>query len=278
MATKTAGQKIVDKGMGAVAEKARRLETLKIEYVPIDSIKPNSYNPNRQEEREFELLKRSITDDGFTQPIIVQRATNEIVDGEHRWRAGRALGMELVPVVYTDMTAEQMRISTLRHNRARGSEDVELGAQLLRDLRELGALDWAQDALMLDDNELQRLMDDVPAPEALAGEEYTEGWAPTKIAQGDARDTDQQRDSMSDEARKKTLELSDRMQKAETQEEKAKIEVQLRKSVYRINLIFKDDEAKIVRGILEPKPAQRLLALCHARRLQNVPQKTEAGR
>ena len=33
---------------------------------------------------------------------------------------------------------------------------------VLRDLRELGALDWAQDSLMLDDSEMNRLLDDKP--------------------------------------------------------------------------------------------------------------------
>ena len=40
-----------------------------------------------------------------------------------------------VPVVFVDMTREQMRVSTLRHNRARGSEDIDKSADVLKDLR-----------------------------------------------------------------------------------------------------------------------------------------------
>ena len=118
-------------------------------------------------------------EDGFTQPVIVQKSTGEIVDGEHRWRASQALNMEKIPVVYVDMTDEQRRVSTLRHNRARGSEDIQLTAQVMRDLEKLGALDWAQDTLMLSDVEVNRLLEDVPAPESLKNEEFSTAWTPT---------------------------------------------------------------------------------------------------
>ena len=71
------------------------------------------------------------------------------------------------------------RVSTLRHNRARGSEDIQLTAQVMRDLEKLGALDWAQDTLMLSDVEVNRLLEDVPAPESLKNEEFSTAWTPT---------------------------------------------------------------------------------------------------
>ena len=69
------------------------LEKLEVAYVPIGSIKPNKYNPNRQSAHDFELLCSSISEDGFTQPVVCQKETREIVDGEHRWRACAALGI-----------------------------------------------------------------------------------------------------------------------------------------------------------------------------------------
>ena len=68
-----------------------RLGVLEIEYVALTDIQPNDYNPNRQSDHDFELLQRSITEDGFTQPVIAHRATKQIVDGEHRWRAAHSL-------------------------------------------------------------------------------------------------------------------------------------------------------------------------------------------
>ena len=167
---KAVTEKIIKKGKKEIDKKNVSLKELAIEYVSVDSIKPNNYNPNRQSEHDFELLLKSMEEDGFTQPIIVQQSTKMIVDGEHRWRAATVLGYTEIPVVFVEMTPEQMRIATLRHNRARGSEDLELSVQVLRDLQELGALDWAQDSLMLSDDEINRLLDDIPVPEALAND------------------------------------------------------------------------------------------------------------
>ena len=103
---------------------------IKIEYVPIDDLQPNDYNPNRQSEEEFELLVRSIIDDGCTITIVVNKDTNVIVDGEHRWRACAVLGYHHVPVVYVDFTESQKRNATLRYNRARGKEDRRVAAEV----------------------------------------------------------------------------------------------------------------------------------------------------
>lgn len=154
-----------------------RLTELQVETWPIDKLIPNEYNPNRQSDHEFELLKRSITDDGMTQPVLVMRATGQIVDGEHRWRACKELGYTEIPVVPVDMTEEQRRVATLRHNLARGSHDIDLTANVLRDLQNLGALDWARDALQLDQVEVDRLLADMtPVQEWGQNEQFSEGW------------------------------------------------------------------------------------------------------
>lgn len=173
-----------EKGRKAVAKNYRTLQALKITYVKPTEVYPNSYNPNRQSEREFELLCSSMLEDGFTQPIIVQEATKEIVDGEHRWRAAQRIGLTEIPVVFVDMPTAQQRISTLRHNRARGSEDIELTIQVMKDLQELGALDHAISSLKIDDREMNALLADLPAPDAQAAEEFSSSWvpAPPKVA------------------------------------------------------------------------------------------------
>ena len=45
---------------------------------------PNKYNPNRMTEHDRALLKQSILEDGWTQPIVVL-PDNTVVDGEQRW-------------------------------------------------------------------------------------------------------------------------------------------------------------------------------------------------
>ena len=58
--------------------------------VPIDKIRPNTYNPNAVAPPEMKLLYDSIKVDGYTMPIVCyyDREQDEyiIVDGFHRYR------------------------------------------------------------------------------------------------------------------------------------------------------------------------------------------------
>lgn len=262
------------KGQAEIEKKNTALGSLTIEYVPVDSINPNDYNPNRQNDHDFELLKRSMTEDGFTQPIICH-TSRTIVDGEHRWRAAQALGYKEVPVVFVDMTPEQMKISTLRHNRARGSEDIELTAQVLRDLEQLGALDWAQDSLMLDDVEMNKLLEDVPAPDALAAEEFSTAWEPDKgggsmLAPegGDSTEAREIKSStgdtintgMSAAAADQVRRREAMLKMAKTAEERQMVAKD--SQIFRLSLIFSGEEAPLVKRVLNPKPAEKIVEFC----------------
>jgi ParB/RepB/Spo0J family partition protein len=97
---------------------------LEIVYVPTLDIIPNEYNPNTHSTKSFDLLLRSIALFGFTQPIVVDRKTNIIIDGEHRWRSACVFEMEQVPVCFIDLDEEQRRIATIMHNEARGKHSV----------------------------------------------------------------------------------------------------------------------------------------------------------
>ena len=246
------------KGRRKVEKKAKMLERLNVEYINLDSLKPNDYNPNRQSDHDFELLLRSMEEDGFTQPVVVNKDL-VIVDGEHRWRAANTLGIKEIPIVKVNMSKEQMRISTIRHNRARGSHDVQLEAEVLRDLQKLGAIDWAKDSLMLDDLELNRLINDVSAPDDLAGEEYSESWTPTELKPEDTS-TDGMAQSGTIKAIEAMREREKRIEQAKTEEDKAKIRQE--STYYRLNLIFANEEAKTVKEVLGDKPAIKILELC----------------
>jgi ParB-like chromosome segregation protein Spo0J len=252
------------KGRAEVERKNEALQALTIEYVGVDDVEPNDYNANRQSDREFELLCRSITEDGFTQPVIVGQ-DGKIVDGEHRWRAARHLGHGQIPIVRVPMDAAQARIATLRHNRARGSEDLELSVEILRDLEKLGALDWAADSLMIDDTELQRLLEDVPTPEALAQEIYSEAWIPETARAETPYEADggATRADLTQHASDLLRDRERRMREAHTEEERRVVAAE-RSRVYRLALTFSNDEAYAVRTILGDTPAASLLTLCRA--------------
>jgi ParB-like chromosome segregation protein Spo0J len=222
------------------------LDKLQITYVGVNDIRPNTYNPNRQSEHDFELLCKSIASDGFTQPVIVNRASNEIVDGEHRWRACKALGFVEVPIVYTDMSAAQMKISTLRHNRARGSEDAGLVTELFRELAEMGAIDAVKEELIMDDVEMQRLLGDMSGDELkdLSIDVPTDMLGPSGhgLTEGDMNSSV---DTEADErrARERILEAAKKTeeQAMSTQD----------KDVYRLMLIYTGPEADDVQAALK---------------------------
>ena len=119
--------------------------------VPIEKIVPNDYNPNAVAPPELRLLYESIREDGYTMPIVCYYDREDdlyvIVDGFHRYRIMRDYpdiyereGGRL-PVSVIDKPLDYRIASTIRHNRARGSHDVDLMSNIVRDLHELGRSD-----------------------------------------------------------------------------------------------------------------------------------------
>lgn len=136
--------------------------------VPIEKIQPNTYNPNSVAPPELKLLYDSIKADGYTMPIVCYYMKSEdtyvIVDGFHRYRImldypdiyEREGGM--LPVSVIDKPLDHRMASTIRHNRARGSHDVDLMSNIVKELHELGRSDaWISKHLGMDRDEILRL-------------------------------------------------------------------------------------------------------------------------
>lgn len=136
--------------------------------VPVEKIKPNTYNPNSVAPPEMKLLYESIKADGYTMPIVCYYSKEQdiyiIVDGFHRYRImleypdiyEREKG--LLPVSVIDKPIDQRMASTIRHNRARGNHDVDLMSNIVKELHELGRSDaWISKHLGMDRDEILRL-------------------------------------------------------------------------------------------------------------------------
>lgn len=70
--------------------------------VPIESIRPNPYQPRREfDEENLKELAASINEAGLIQPLVVQKNARsfELIAGERRLRACKMLGMREVPCV-----------------------------------------------------------------------------------------------------------------------------------------------------------------------------------
>src|SRR6056300_1730099 len=61
-------------------------------WVKNDTVHANDYNPNAVAPPEMELLRHSIEQDGYTQPIVSMidgENSREVIDGFHRNRVGK---------------------------------------------------------------------------------------------------------------------------------------------------------------------------------------------
>jgi ParB-like chromosome segregation protein Spo0J len=104
----------------------------------------NTYNPNHVSDDKMELLNQSIIDNGFAFPIVVIWDDDQqlfvVVDGFHRYMVSgpRWLDMTHVPVAVLDHDAKQRMVATWQFNKARGSHEVDLDADLIRALIQQG--------------------------------------------------------------------------------------------------------------------------------------------
>lgn len=98
--------------------------------VPIEQLQANDYNPNKMESKMFRLLKKSIVEDGLTMPIVTFYDASIdkyiIVDGFHRYTVLLKMKIPAVPVSIIDKPIEERMMSTIRHNKAKGTHQLAL--------------------------------------------------------------------------------------------------------------------------------------------------------
>ena len=104
----------------------------------------NTYNPNHVSDDKMELLRQSVVDNGFAFPVVViwdeELELFVVVDGFHRYMISgpKWLDMSHVPVAVLSHNAAQRMIATWQFNKARGSHEVDLDADLIRALIQQG--------------------------------------------------------------------------------------------------------------------------------------------
>lgn len=159
-----------------------------VEWVPIDQVQANSYNPNSVAPPEMELLRLSILADGYTQPIVsnAEDGHREVVDGFHRSRVGReypdvaARIKGYLPLVQIrsdrDQRADRMA-STIRHNRARGKHQVVKMSDIVLELKRRNWSDTKiAKELGMDADEVLRLAQITGLAQAFADRDFSEAW------------------------------------------------------------------------------------------------------
>jgi ParB-like chromosome segregation protein Spo0J len=157
-------------------------------WVKNETVRANDYNPNSVAPPEMELLRQSIMEDGYTQPIVSFKEENNItvIDGFHRNRVGKEVNevKERVhgrlPVVNINQWKQgrgDRMASTIRHNRARGSHSIELMSTIVSELVEMGKGDaWICKHVGMSTDELLRLKQVTGLASLFANKEFSNAW------------------------------------------------------------------------------------------------------
>lgn len=157
-------------------------------WVKNDSVEANDYNPNSVAPTEMELLRLSISEDGYTQPIVTMKLENhrEVIDGFHRNRVGkecediqeRVLGYLPVVTINSDREDKADRMAaTIRHNRARGKHKVTAMSDIVMELKRRN---WSDEKIAkqlgMDADEVLRLAQITGLAEMFVDKEFSEAW------------------------------------------------------------------------------------------------------
>ncbi len=163
---------------------------LRPRLVPVDDVSGNSYNPNKVAPPEMRLLAHSIRRDGITMPVVVapdpeSPGRSVVVDGFHRTTVVKQepdIGASLqgyMPVVQLDKEIADLMASTVRHNMARGSHQVDLSAQLVTVLTKHH---WSDkrigEEIGMEPDEVLRMKQVTGLADAFANHNLTEAWEP----------------------------------------------------------------------------------------------------
>lgn len=157
-------------------------------WVKNETVRANDYNPNSVAPPEMELLRQSIMEDGYTQPIVSFKENEHItvIDGFHRNRVGKEVQdvrervYGRLPVVNINQWKQgrgDRMASTIRHNRARGSHSIELMSTIVSELVEMGKGDaWICKHVGMSIDELLRLKQVTGLASLFANKEFSNAW------------------------------------------------------------------------------------------------------
>lgn len=160
-----------------------------VKWVKNPLVHSNDYNPNSVAPPEMELLRHSISSDGYTQPIVSMPDPDgryEVIDGFHRHRVGKECEdiqqkvhgyLPIVQIRETQEGRNDRMASTIRHNRARGKHKVEAMSDIVVELkRRFWSDDRIAKELGMDADEVLRLQQITGLSGLFANREFSEAW------------------------------------------------------------------------------------------------------
>jgi len=106
-------------------------------HMRVDKIHPDPNQPRKQfDQAAHDLLVESVRHHGVLAPLRIRMVCGraEIIDGERRWRAAKAAGLELVPVIIEEreLSEGEILLQSLTANLARADLNPMEKAEALR--------------------------------------------------------------------------------------------------------------------------------------------------
>jgi ParB-like chromosome segregation protein Spo0J len=154
-----------------------------------DAVEVQRINPNAVAPPEMELLYESIKNDGYSMSCVAWKqpdGTIRIVDGFHRRQIERthpdiaASTFHRIPLSLIRKSQEgegDRMASTIRHNRARGTHNIELMSTIVAELVEMGKGDrWIQKHIGMSADELLRLKQITGVAALFANRDFSDSW------------------------------------------------------------------------------------------------------
>jgi hypothetical protein len=140
--------------------------TGKVVLAPLESVKPNTWNPNRMTEFQVESTRAGLLSEGWLAAYALLvwgtdekgKTQNIIIDGEHRWRIARDLGFPEGPMVFLEgVSARRAKEMTIEFDSKRGKFDNIALRELIADI---GVDDGLSFRLGIDADSFAELMKD----------------------------------------------------------------------------------------------------------------------
>lgn len=172
-----------------------------VRWVKNTEVHANDYNPNSVAPPEMELLRLSISNDGYTQPIVSmldEKLTYEVIDGFHRHRVGKECAdiqsrvhgyLPLVHIRSSQADKNDRMAATIRHNRARGEHKVESMAEIVIELkRRFWSDEKIAKELGMESDEVLRLTQVTGLAGLFADKDFSEAWEADNFAETEGVD------------------------------------------------------------------------------------------
>ncbi|MFH0840282.1 MAG: ParB/RepB/Spo0J family partition protein [Candidatus Omnitrophota bacterium] len=133
-------RKALGRGLGALIPEQEIAREDRILYVELGKIRENPLQPREKfDQKKLDDLIASIKEKGVVQPVIVRSKDGgyELIAGERRMRAARALGMENIPVIVRDVSdadaLELALIENIQREELNAIEEAKAFQKLMAD-------------------------------------------------------------------------------------------------------------------------------------------------